>query len=127
MERAIITISESGKVNISSINVWMFEMELVELFMVIAPTLRAAIKAIYKSGALSTITTQRCDWVTPVSWTTFYNLEVVIALAFRLNTYEASRIREKVLEGFSQRKESEINILLSLGNIGHQISPKGLC
>ena len=52
MERAIITISENGRVNISSGNVWMSEMELVELFGVIAPTLRAAIKAIYKSGTL---------------------------------------------------------------------------
>ena len=50
MERAIITISESGTVNIPSNSVWMSEMELVELFGVIAPTLRAAIKAIYKSG-----------------------------------------------------------------------------
>ena len=37
MERAIITISENGRVNISSGNVWMSEMELVELFGVIAP------------------------------------------------------------------------------------------
>ena len=88
MERAIITISESGKVNISSINVWMFEMELVELFMVIAPTLRAAIKAIYKSGTLCPVSTQRCDLATPKIWATYYNLEVVIALAFRLNTYK---------------------------------------
>ena len=47
MERVVITISESGKVNISSGNIWMSEMELMELFGVIAPTLRAAIRAIY--------------------------------------------------------------------------------
>lgn len=127
MERAIITIGESGKVNIPSNSVWMSEMELVELFGVIAPTLRAAIKAIYKSGALNPATTQRCDLATPKSWATYYNLEVAIALAFRLNTYEADLFRQKVLEGICQRKESEINILLSLENIGHQISPKGLC
>ena len=127
MERAIITISESGRVNIPSGNVWMSEMELVELFGVIAPTLRAAIKAIYKNGTLCPVSTQRCDLATPASWATFYNLEVVIALAFRLNTYEASRIRQKVLESLCQRKESGINILLSVGSIGHQISPKGLC
>lgn len=127
MERAIITISESGKVNIPSNSVWMSEMELVELFGVIAPTLRAAIKAIYKSGALNPATTQRCEFATPTSWATYYNLEVVIALAFRLNTYEASRIRQKVLEGLCQRKENGISIVLSLGNIGHQISSKGLC
>ena len=49
MERAIITISKNGNVNIPSDNVWMSEIELVELFGVIAPTLRAAIRAIYMS------------------------------------------------------------------------------
>ena len=115
MERAIITISENGKVNISSGNVWMSEMELVELFGVISPTLRAAIKAIYKSGTLCPVSTQRCDLATPKGWATYYNLEVVITLAFRLNTYEASRIRQKVLENLCQRKENGINLLISLG------------
>ena len=115
MERAIIKISESGKVNIPNNNVWMFEMELVELFGVIAPTLRAAIKAIYKNGTLCPVSTQRCDLATPARWATFYNLEVVIALAFRLNTYKASRIRQKVLESLCQRKENGINLLISLG------------
>ena len=105
MERAIITISEGGRVNIPSENVWMSEMELVELLGVIAPTLRTAIKAIYKSGTLCPVTTQWCDLVTPKSWATYYNLEVVIALAFRLNTYEADRIRQKVLIGVNRQKD----------------------
>ena len=115
MERAIITISENGKVNIPSGNFWMSEMELVELFGVISPTLRAAIKAIYKSGTLCPVSTQRCDLATPKGWATYYNLEVVITLAFRLKTYEASRIRQKVLENLCQRKENGINLLISLG------------
>lgn len=97
----------------------MSEMELVELFGVIAPTLRAAIRAIYMSGMLNPATTQRCDLATPGSWATFYNLEVVIALALRLNTYEASRIRQKVLEGLCQRKESGIDFFILLGNNLH--------
>ena len=113
MERVIITIRESGRVNIPSGNVWMSEMELVELFGVIAPTLRAAIKAIFKSGTLFPTTTQRCDLATPASWATFYNIEVVIALAFRLNTYEASRIRLKILECLRQRKD-KISYLFSI-------------
>lgn len=112
MERAVITISENGKVNIPSGNVWMSEMELVELFGVIVPTLRASIKAIYKSGTLNPATTQRYDLAMPKSWTTFYNLEVVITLAFRLNTYEASRIRQKVLEGICQRKVYEFRFFI---------------
>ena len=116
MERAIITISENGSVNIPSGNVWMSEMELVELFGVVAPTFRATIRAIYKSGTLCPVTTQRCDLATPQSWATYYNLEEVIALAFRLNTYEASRIRQKVLESLCRRKENRISLLISLNN-----------
>ena len=119
MERAIITISENGNVNIPSANVWMSEIELVELFGVIAPTLRAVIIAIYKNGTLCPVSTQRCDLAMPKCWATYYNLEVVIALAFRLNTYEASRIRQKVLECLCQRKESGINFLILLGNNSH--------
>ena len=116
MERAIITISESSTVNIPSNSVWMSEMELVELFGVIAPTLRAAIKAIYKSGTLCPVSTQRYDLATPKGWATYYNLEVAITLAFRLNTYEASRIRQKVLESLCKRKENGISVFIILGN-----------
>ena len=114
MERAIITISENGNVNIPSANVWMSEIELVELFGVIAPTLRAVIIALYKNGTLCPVSTQRCDLAMPKCWATYYNLEVVIALAFRLNTYEASRIRQKVLEGLCMRNKSEINLFIAL-------------
>ena len=125
MEREIITISENGNVNIPSSNIWMSEVELVELFGVIAPTLQATIKAIYKSGTLCSVSTQRCDLATPASWATFYNLEVVIALAFHLNTYEASRIRRKVLESFSHRKENGINLFITYRCMRQQILSKG--
>ena len=94
----------------------MSDMELVELFGVIAPTLQAAIKAIYKSGTLCSVSTQRCDLATPKSWATYYNLEVIIALAFQLNNYEASLIRQKVLESLCQRKENGLYLLLTLDN-----------
>lgn len=44
-------MDECGKVAVPSdtTSVWMSEMELVELFDVIAPTLRVAIRAVYKS------------------------------------------------------------------------------
>ena len=119
MERVIITISENGRVNIPDSNVWMSKMELVELFGVLAPTLRAAIKAIYKSEMLCPATTQRCDTITPASWATFYNLEMVVALAFRLNTYEASRIRQKVLESLTQRKMEVFNLFFALKSDGN--------
>ena len=115
MERAIITISESGRVNIPSNGVWMSEMELVELFGVIAPTIRAAIRAIYKSEMPCPAATQRSNTIIPASWTTFYNLEKVVALAFRLNTYEAGRIRQKVLENLYLQKENGNSLFIWLG------------
>ena len=103
MERVIITISENGRVNIPDSNVWMSEMELVELFGVLAPTLRTAIKAIYKSGTLCPIITQRCDMITPACWTTFYNLEMVVALAFRLSTIQIKRKTKRKTELFNAK------------------------
>ena len=80
-------------------------MVFVELFGVVTPTLRATIKAIYKSGTLCSASTQRCDLVTSSSLATYYNLEVVIALAFRMNTYETNGIRQKVLDTLCKRKD----------------------
>ena len=61
MKRETITMGKCGKVAIPSdaANVWMSEMELVELFDVIAPTLRAAIRAVYKSGILQPCEAER--------------------------------------------------------------------
>ena len=54
MKRTTITMDGYGRVAVPSdaTNVWMSEMELVRLFDVIAPTLRAAIRAVYKSEVL---------------------------------------------------------------------------
>lgn len=113
MERTVITISENGIVDIPSGNIWMSEPELMEIFGVIAPTLRSAIRAIYKSGTLNPASTRRCEVITPACWATLYNLEVIIALAFRLNSYEASRIREKVLESICRQKEKSFYVFIS--------------
>ena len=52
MGRNIITMNESGNIIMTEnvTDIWMSEPELVELFGVIVPTLRAAIKAVYKIG-----------------------------------------------------------------------------
>ena len=114
MERAIITISENGTVTIPSTEIWMSEMELAELFGVISPTLRATIRAIYKNSGLCQTSTKRYDSVTSTSWTTFYNLEVIIALAFHLNTREADIIRQRVLERIYIQKGIVFSWMISL-------------
>ena len=104
MERAIITISESGNVNIPDSNVWMSFTELVGLFDVAAPTLKAAIRAIHKSGMI-TEHTQHCKVIPYTYWATLYNMDMIVALAFRINSYGAEKIRIEVLKRICGRKE----------------------
>ena len=114
MERAIITISESGKVNIPDGNIWMSFSELVGLFDVVAPTLKAAIRTIYKSGVIAEHT-QHCEVIPYTYWATLYNMDMIIALAFRIHSYGAEKIRSEVSKRICRRKE-KVCYLFSLAN-----------
>ena len=119
MERAVITISESGKVNIPDSNIWMSFTELVVLFDVAAPTLKAAIRAIHKSGVIAEHS-QHCEVIPYTYWATLYNMDMIIALAFRIHSYGAEKIRGEVLKRIYGRKE-KVCYLFSLAN-----SPMGM-
>ena len=114
MERAIITITESGNVNIPDSNVWMSFAELVMLFDVAAPTLKAAIRAIYKSGVIAEHT-QHCEVIPYTYWATLYNMDMIVSIAFRINSYGAEKIRSEVLKRIYGRKEN-VCYLFSLAN-----------
>ena len=121
MERAIITISESGKVNIPSNSVWMSEMVLVELFGVIAPTLRAAIRAVYKSGVLKDYEVQKYVRLKNGYHADVFGFPMVVALAFRINTFGAEQVRNVIFERVYLRKE-KTNIFFSLGVNSMEVS-----
>lgn len=106
-----------GKVAVPSdaVNVWMNEMELVTLFYVIAPTLRAAIRAVYKSGVLKSCEVERRIRLPNGYYSEVYALPMVVALAFRINTPNAARVRNALLESLCLRKERQM-LWLSLGN-----------
>ena len=114
MERTIITISESGNVSIPDGNVWMSFSELVVLFDVAAPTLKAAIRAIHKSGVIAEHT-QHCEVIPYTYWATLYNMDMIIALAFRIYSYGAEKIRREVSKRICRRKE-KVCYLFSLAN-----------
>ena len=109
MERDIITINEYGRVTIpTSTNVWMTEAELSSLLGTIAPTLRAAIRAIYKSGVLKRHEAERYIRLPDGYGMDVYALSIVVALAFRINTPCATRVRDALLERFYGRKEKQV-------------------
>ena len=110
-------MDEYGGVTVPSdaASVWMSEMELVELFDVIVPTLRAAIQAVYKSGVLNPCEVERRIKQTNGYYLEAYALPMVVALAFRIKTSNAARVRNALLERLCLRKEKQV-LLVSMGS-----------
>ena len=117
MKRATITMDGCGRVAVPSdtANVWMSEMELVRLFDVIAPTLRAAIRAVYRNEVLQPCEVERRIRLPNGYYAEAYALPMVVALAFRINTPNAARVRQALLERLCLRKDRQM-LWLSLGN-----------
>ena len=96
-------------------NIWMSEMELMELFDVIVPTLRAAIRSVYKSEVLEPYEVERRIKLPNGYYSEAYSLPMVVALAFRIDTPSASSVRNALLERLCLRKERQI-LLVSMGS-----------
>lgn len=123
MKRCIITMNESGNIimpeNVTDI--WMNEPELMELFGIIAPTLRAAVRDVYKSGILKEHEVQKYIRLDNGYHADVFSFPVVVAFAFRINTFGAEQVRNAILERVYLRKE-KINIFFSLGVNSMEIS-----
>ena len=108
-------MSESGNIimpdNVACI--WMSEPELVELFGVITPTLRAATRAVYKSGVLNEHEGQKYVQLENGYHVDVFSFPMIIALAFRINSYGAEQVRNAILERLYLRKE-KTNLFFSL-------------
>ena len=116
MERSIMTINEYGSVilpeDISGI--WRSELELVELFGVIAPTLRTAIRAVYKSGVLNEYKVQKYIRLNNGCHADVFSFQMIVALAFRIDSFGAEQVRKLLFERLYMRKE-KASIFFSLG------------
>ena len=120
MERAVITMNEHGAVFVPDGEIWMSEMELTDLFGVIAPTVRAAIRAVYKSCVLKEYEAQKYIRLENGYYADVYSFPMVVALAFRINSYGAQQVRNALLERMYLRKE-KASIFFSL-NINRKVS-----
>ena len=116
MERNIITMSESGNIIIPDnvAYIWMSEPELVELFGVIAPTLRADIRAVYRSGVLNEHEVQKYVRLENGYHADVFSFPMIVALAFRINSSGAEQLRKILFERLYLRKE-KTSIFFSLG------------
>lgn len=123
-KRNIITMDGQGNITLPTDtgSIAMTEWELCELFGVVAPTIRAGIKALCKSRVLREYEVKRTIRLSDNRSMEVYNLEAVIALAFRINTFGAEQVRRAILKRLYLRKEKQ-SILFSL-NITDTASPK---
>ncbi len=88
-------------------DVWMNEAELLDLFGVTVPTIWAGIKALCKSGKLREYGIRRTIRISDNCSMEAYNLETIIALAFRIGTFGAEQVRNAILKRLYLRKEKQ--------------------
>lgn len=112
-ERCIITMDEYGKIHFPNIsnNVWMSTIELIELFGITCPTLKANIKAIYKSGILNEYEAQKCIKQSDGNNIDVYPLPLIVALSFRLDTLGAYKMREYNINKLTTNPRTDIVIV----------------
>lgn len=115
-ERNIITIDERGRLNIptDTVSVWMTEAEIVELFGTTAAAVHTGIKTIFKENVLHDYEVCKCIRLDSGNSADVYNMEVVVALAFRIRSQGATKLREYILCTLGAvDKQPAINILMA--------------
>lgn len=115
-ERNIITIKEYGKVAMPTDigATTMTECELCNLFGITAPTFRAEIKALCKSGVLRECKIRQTIRISDKYSVEVYNLETITALAFRIGTYGAEQVRQALLDRIMYGRKEKTTVFVSL-------------
>lgn len=101
MDRGIITISETGAVTMPTAPVWMTQFEIADLFGIFSCDVRKAIHSIYKNKELDESDAQK--YIRQADGISYdvYNIEMVIAVAFRVCSKESALFRRFVINEIS--------------------------
>lgn len=97
----------------------MSESEMVDLFGVFITKLRNAIKAIYKEELVRPYETERTIKKRENLYVTVYNMEVVMLLAFRLNSYQTRVVRRELMERIERNHKPFEVILTAMSGKGN--------
>ena len=116
MDRGIITISETGAVTMPTVSVWMTQQEIADLFGVFSCDVRKAIHAIYKNKELNEFDTMKyLKQPDGISYDV-YNIEVIIAVAFRICSKESVLFRRFIINEISGTKRgTPVTLFVSCG------------
>ena len=106
MDRGIITINETGVVTIPTAPIWMTKFEIADLFGVFSCNVRKAIHSIYKNKELNELDTMKyLKQPDGISYDV-YNIEVIIAVAFRCCSKESVLFRRFIINKISTIKKT---------------------
>ena len=96
----------------------MTEWEICELFGVIAPTVRAGIRALCKSGVLKEYGIECLVRLSDRSSIEVYDLETIAALAFRVESFGAAKVRRALLERIIHGRKENTTVFVSVVSDG---------
>lgn len=86
--------------------VWMTAWEIAELFYVSGVTVKNTIKRIRKQGALKKFDTYRYIKLDNGNSADVYNLEMVMAIAFQIDTFQVKLFREWIVGKIVHREQN---------------------
>ena len=92
----------------------MTEWEICELFGVIAPTVRAGIRALCKSGVLKEYGIECLVRLSDRSSIEVYDLETIAALAFRIESFGAAKVRKLLLDRIMNGRKEKTTVIVSV-------------
>ncbi len=126
MKREILLLDENGTLLVPTdmSRIAMTEYEITELFGVIAPTIRAAIKAVYRSGIIREEDAKRYLRTADGNIIEVYDIEMIFALAFRVDSFGANKVREYLFRTLRVNgRRSAVHLLLTCSrNAGKTLS-----
>ena len=112
MDRGIITISETGVVIMPTAPIWMTQFEIADLFGIFSCDVRKAIRSIYKNKELNKFDTMKyLKQPDGISYDV-YDIEMVIAVAFRICSKESVLFRRFIINEISTIKKATTITLL---------------
>ena len=109
MKRDMVTISDNGTVIVPA-NVLMRDFEVAELFGVMIPTIRSNIRAILKTGVATADLTGGATLVGCNILPDYHGLDMVVAVAFRIQSYKAELFRQRIMRKMIQSNTPPIYI-----------------
>lgn len=108
MNRGVITISESGTVSMPTDTVWMTMQEIADMYNVFGCYVR---KAIFKDGILKEQGVRRHVRKNDRISYDVYSLELVIAVAFRIDSIESRAFREFIMQSVIGKQTSRTKLV----------------